>query len=406
MARRGAPPRTLVAGRWASGSRAGSRDGVGGAVDVVGPARVDRRTKRLIPRLHPGDVAVIDHEDLDRVAAEGLVQARPAAVVNAAASMSGRYPTSGPIVVVEAGIPLVDGLGYQIMDLVADGQVVRVEGGDLWLDGAVVGKGRRQTLADLTTRYEEAKRAMGVELERFAENTLEYLRREREFVTEPLGAPELRVDFRGRHALIVVRGSNYREDLAHLRSYVREIRPVIVGVYGGADALLEFGLRPDLIVGDFDSVSTAALQTGAQLVVHAYRDGRAPGATRLDDLGLPYVVLVAPGTSEDVAMLLAEEKGAELLVAVGTHTSMVEFLDKGRRGMASTFLVRMKLGDRIVDANGVNKLYESRIRKRDLMLFLAVAMLCFLVIALVLAPRVYLQSVWLILRNQWRGLTH
>src|SRR5439155_8943880 len=207
--------------------------------------------------------------------------------------------------------------------------------------------------------------------------------------------------FRGRHALIVVRGSNYREDLAHLRSYVREIRPVIVGVDGGADALLEFGLRPDLIVGDFDSVSTAALQTGAQLVVHAYRDGRAPGATRLDDLGLPYVVLVAPGTSEDVAMLLAEEKGAELLVAVGTHTSMVEFLDKGRRGMASTFLVRMKLGDRIVDANGVNKLYESRIRKRDLMLFLAVAMLCFLVIALVLAPRVYLQSVWLILRNQW-----
>ena len=103
-----------------------------------------------------------------------------------------------------------------------------------------------------------------------------------------------------------------------------------------------------------------------------------------------------------VAVFLALALG----IAVGTHTSMVEFLDKGRRGMASTFLVRMKLGDRIVDANGVNKLYESRIRKRDLMLFLAVAMLCFLVIALVLAPRVYLQSVWLILRNQWRGLTH
>lgn len=373
---------------------------------VIGPARVGRRTKDLTARISPGDVAVIDHLDLDRVAAEALVRAGVGAVVNASASLSGRYPNSGPLVLAEANVPLVDSVGAQVMDLVADGQDVRLEGGEVWVDGAIVGRGVRQDAAALEQAYQEAKEAMGAALESFAANTLEFLRHEHEVVLDTPELPELRVDLRGRHVLIVVRGFDYRDDLAHLRGYVLEIRPVLLAVDGGADALLELGLRPDVILGDFDSVSDAALRCGAELVVHGYRDGKAPGAERLARMGLRYLTFSPPGTSEDAAMLLAYEKGADLIVAVGTHVSMVEFLDKGRAGMASTFLTRLKVGQLLVDAKGVSKLYESRIRKRDLMLFLLAAMLCFVVVVVAVFPRVFLESFWLLIREAWRSLTH
>ena len=371
-----------------------------------GPARVDRRTKDLTKRLEPGDIAVIDHEDLDRVAAEALVRTRVGGVVNAAASLSGRYPNAGPLALVAAGIPLVDGVGPQVMDLVVEGQPVRLEGGEVWVDGAIVGHGVRQDPESLQRAYEAAKETMGEALESFAANTLEFLRHEHDLVLDPPELPHLAVDVRGRHVLIVVRGFDYREDLAHLRSYVREIKPVLMGVDGGADALLEEGMCPDVIVGDFDSVSDGALGCGAELVVHSYRGGDAPGAGRLDELGLPYVTFSPTGTSEDAAMLLAYEKGADLIVAVGTHVSMVEFLDKGRAGMASTFLTRLKVGQLLVDAKGVSKLYESRIRKRDLVFFLLAAMLCFVVVVVAVFPRVFLESFWLLIREAWRSLTH
>ena len=377
----------------------------GSEVTVTGgTGRVDPRTKNLLKRLQPGDIAVIDHEDLDRVAAEGLIEARVGGIVNAAKSMSGRYPNVGPLLIAAAGIPLVDNVGPAVMDLVSEGQLVRIEDGDVVVEGAVVGKGQRQDLQSLEAEYDTAKRSMGDELERFAENTLEYLRRERHLVVDPLPMPDLRTKIKGRHALIVVRGVDYKEDLAHLRSYVREMRPVVVAVDGGADALLEFGMQPDLIIGDFDSVSNRSLQCGAELIVHAYPGGEAPGAARLDALGVQYIVLEAPGTSEDVAMLLADEKGADLLVAVGTHASMVEFLDKGRAGMASTFLVRLKVGQKLVDAKGVSRLYESRIRKRDMTFFLLAAMLCFIVVVLVLTPRVFLDGIWVLVQDAWHSV--
>lgn len=368
-------------------------------IAAVGRARVDRRTKRLLERLQPGEVAVIDHEDLDRIAAENLVRARPAAVVNAAPSISGRYPNVGPLLLAAAGIPLVDGVGAELLERVGEGQLLRVDGNEVWLDGDVVGKGTRHSLASLEAEYEAAKGSLSEELERFAENTLEYMRRERHFVVEPPEFPDLGVAFRRRHALIVVRGADYRGDLAHLRSYMREMQPVLVAVDGGADALLELGFTPDLIIGDFDSVSTGALHCGARLAVHAYPGGAAPGAARLDQLGVDYEVLEAPGTSEDLAMLLAYEQGAELIVAVGTHASMVDFLDKGRAGMASTFLVRLKVGPILVDAKGVSRLYEGRIRKRDMTFFLVAALLAFITIIVFAFPRVFLDSGWFILRR-------
>src|SRR5438132_307436 len=255
------------------------------ATTVVGPARVDGRTKRLTRRLHPGDIAVINHDDLDRLAAEELVEAQPGAVLNAGRSITGRYPNVGPLLVAAAGIPLVDDIGSDAMERLREGQVVRVDGSEIFCGDELVAKGTCQTLQSLEDQLEAAKRAIGAELERFAENTLEYLRKERHLLTDSPELPDISTDLKGRHVLVVVRGLDYRADLVALRSYINELRPVLIGVDGGADALLEAGYRPDLVIGDFDSVSDAALDTGAELVVHAYPGGHAPGAARLEAAG-------------------------------------------------------------------------------------------------------------------------
>lgn len=342
--------------------------------EVVGPARVDRRTKSLTKRLRPGDVAVIDHLDLDRVSAEALVRCQPAAVLNAAPSTSGRYPNLGPEILVSAGIPLVDDLGADVM-AVAEGRTLRVVDGAVYDGDALVAEGVAQTAESVAATMEEARAGLSVQLESFAANTMDYLRRERELLLDGVGVPDVDTRLEGRQVLIVVRGYHYKEDLVTLRPYIREYRPVLIGVDGGADAILEAGWRPDMIVGDMDSVSDRALQCGAEIVVHAYRDGRAPGLARVEQLGVPHVVFPATGTSEDVAMLLADDKGAELIVAVGTHATLVEFLDKGRAGMASTFLTRLRVGGKLVDAKGVSRLYQHRISNVQLTLLVLAGLL-------------------------------
>ena len=375
------------------------------SVPVVAPARVDRRTKTLLLRAQPGEVAVIDHEDLDRIAAEGLIRARVGAVVNAARSISGRYPNMGPLLLAAARIPLIDEAGPELMTAVSEGQMVRVDGDRVFVGTKLVASGTCHTLESLEAQLEAAKRSVSDELGRFAENTLSYLAREHHLLTDSPVLPQLDTDVTGRHVLVVVRGMDYRDDLNALRAYIREVRPVLVGVDGGADALLEAGHQPHLIIGDFDSVSDEALGCGAQLVVHAYPGGDAPGTARLEELGLEHTVFEAAGTSEDVAMLLAYEKRAELIVAVGTHASMVEFLDKGREGMASTFLVRLKVGPILVDAKGVNRLYQSRVRRVDLLVLVAAALLAMLVIVAVAQPmHVFLRALSLSLRDTWHAL--
>ncbi|HEX2046356.1 MAG TPA: putative cytokinetic ring protein SteA [Acidimicrobiales bacterium] len=373
---------------------------------VVGRARVDRRTKNLIPRLQPGEIAVIDHEDLDRVAAEGLILAKAAAVVNATRSSTGRYPNLGPLLLAAAGIPVVDGVGKEVMTAVREGQTLEVEGNEVRRAGTVVASGTCHTLESLEAQLEVARQSLGDELERFAENTLEYLRRERHLLTDSPVLPDLAVDMAGRHVLIVVRGGNdARADLATLGAYIKEMRPVMIGVDGGADVLLDAGHKPHVVIGDFDSVSTEALHVGAQLIVHAYPGGSAPGAGRLDELGLPYTAFEAAGTSEDVAMLLAYEKRAELIVAVGTHASMVEFFDKGRSGMASTFLVRLKVGPILVDAKGVSRLYQSRVRTGDVILLVVAALFAMLVMVAVAQPlHVFVKATWFTLTESWNAV--
>ncbi len=361
---------------------------LGNGPDASGPARVDRRTKDLIRRIRPGEIAVIDHEDIDRIAAEGLVSAGVAAVVNAAPSASGRYPNVGPLLLVAAGIPLLDSCGPETLTVLREGDDVAVVGEELWVDGAPRLWGRRQTSASLEDVIEQARREMGDELERFAENTLSYLQREAHLLVDDPDIPDIPTDFRGRQVLVVVRGADYKEDLDLLRrgGYLQEMKPLLVGVDGGADALIEAGSKPDVIIGDMDSVSEAALRCGAALVVHGFPGGKAPGAELLDRLDVPYSVFSSAGTSEDIAMLLAFEKGAELIVLVGSHNSMVDFFDKGRGGMASTFLVRMKVGQILVDARGVSRLYQHRVRKRDLLLLVGAALVTILLLVAVSEP--------------------
>jgi uncharacterized membrane-anchored protein len=369
-------------------------------------ARVDHRTKRLVKRVQPGEIMVIDHADLDRVAAETIVEAQVGGVINAADSISGRYPNLGPLLVCAAGIPLIDGVGPDVMSAIGDGQVVTLNGGEVLVDGKVVAKGTRQSMELLEDRIESARQSMGAELERFAENTLSYLSEERHLLLDDPDIPDVDLDMKDRHVLIVVRGAEYKDDLDTLRrsGYLGEMRPLLVGVDGGADALLEIGHTPDLIIGDMDSVSERALRCGAALVVHGYRDGRAPGSERLDELGLEHVVYAAAGTSEDIAMLLAYEKGAELIVAVGTHSSMVEFFDKGRAGMASTFLVRMKVGPILVDAKGVSRLYNPSSPFGSLALFLG-AFMVLLAIVVITSPALgdLVDLVWLKIKI-WLGI--
>jgi uncharacterized membrane-anchored protein len=345
---------------------------------VAGTVRVDRRTKNLTKRLQPGDIAVIDHMDIDRVSAEALVACRPAAVVNAAPSTSGRYPNMGPEIILGAGIPLVDSAGSQVMTDLEEGRHVRVDGGRVVvLERAgerQVAVGVEQTPASVAAAMAEARTGLSMQLESFAANTMEFLLKERDLLLDGVGVPDVSTSLEGRQALIVVRGYHYKEDLVTLRPYIREYRPVIIGVDGGADAVLESGLTPDMIVGDMDSVSDRALTSGAEIVVHAYRDGRAPGLERVQKLGVEPVVFPATGTSEDVAMLLADDKGASLIVAVGTHATLVEFLDKGRSGMASTFLTRLRVGGKLVDAKGVSRLYRQRISNLQLAVLVLVGL--------------------------------
>jgi uncharacterized membrane-anchored protein len=359
-----------------------------------------------VNRLCPGDIAIIDHADLDLTGADALIGRQVSAVVNAAKSITGRYPNRGPQHLLEAGIPLIDDCGPDVFDRVSEGQCVRLDGDTLYLGEQVVAKGRQQDAASVSASMAEARTHLATEIEAFAANTLEYIKHEYPLLIEGFDLPQLRTKLEGRDVLVVVRGYHHREDIATLRSYIRERKPVMLGVDGGADALLEAGYRPDLIVGDMDSISDRALTCGAEIVVHAYPDGRAPGLVRIKALGLDAALCAVPGTSEDIALLIADEKGASLIVAVGRHDTLVEFLDKGRSGMASTFLTRLRVDDKVVDAKGVSRLYQSRISGAALIPLVIAAAITILVALVVLpAGQVAFRYLGIQLENFWYWLT-
>jgi uncharacterized membrane-anchored protein len=375
------PVRTR-ARRWLRGS---DPDASEPSASIHGSARLGRRTKHLVKRLDAGDVAIIDHADLDRTAAEDLVATGVRAVVNVSPFSTGRYPNPGPLLLARAGVLLIDAPAAPLFEELKDGDPVAIVDGEVRRDGTVLASGRVLATGELAEELSEHRQRIDEALAAFAENTIARLRDEGELLAGRIELPRTRTVFRDRHVLIVARGTGYRKDLRALRAYIRDVRPVLVGVDGGADAILEEGLRPDLVLGDMDSASDEALRCGAELVVHAYPDGHAPGSPRLGRLGLEHETIRAVGTSEDVAMLLASEKGAGLIVSVGAHFNLVEFLDKARGGMSSTFLTRLRVGELLVDAKGVSRLYNPGVTGRQ-MAFLLAALLILLAVVVAKTP--------------------
>ena len=354
-------------------------------VELTGHAKLDRRTKNLVRRLSADDIAIIDHTDIDRVSAEELVESGVRVVVNVAPSQSGRFPNPGPLALVRGGVRLIDAPGADLFDHVNEGELVTVRGAGLYRNGTCLATGRvlderelERTLGDQRGRVTEA-------LEAFAENTMRYLREEGKLLAEGIDFPPLETRFRDRHALVVARGPGYKRDLRMVRPYVRDFKPVLIAVDGGADALLEAGYKPDVIVGDMDSVSDRALRCGAELLVHGYRDGPAPGELRAQQLGVPYQIARATGISEDLALLLAYEKGSELIVAVGTHFNLIEFLERDRAGMSSTFVARLKVGEILVDAKGVSRLVARPVGIGPLVLLIVAGLLA-IAVAVAVSP--------------------
>ncbi len=380
---------------------------------VAGSVRPGRRTKLLVKHLVPGDIALIDHLDIDRVSAEELIAAGTVAVLNCSPSSGGTYPNLGPQLLVEAGIVLVDLPDDSLFGVVSDGDPLTIrpaaadEGrasAEIVRKGVVLARGEVLDLERVCAETEARRKEVGDALERFAHNTIEHMREERELLTGRIALPRFATDFRDRSTLVVVRGVGHQHDLRALRPFIRDMRPVIVAVDGGADALLEEGLKPNMIVGDMDSAGEAALRCGAELVVHSYPDGRAPGRHRLEEMGLAFKLVPAPGTSQDVAMLIAAEKGARLIVSVGSQFNLVEFLDRNREGMSSTFLTRLRIGEILVDAKGVSRLYQPRPGLTPLLVVIAAGLIAMVaVVGLTPALRDVAELLWLKLQTLFGG---
>jgi len=329
---------------------------------ITGVARVDRRTRELLRRLSPGDIVVLDQLDLDRSTADALVEAEVAAVVNASPSISGRFPNLGPEILLEAGIPLVDSVGGELLRKIKDGTKLRLHEGVVYIGERQLGSGVQQTRESVADQMIEAKAGMSTQLEAFSANTIEFLRRERSLILDGVGVPEIRVPLKDRHALVVAGGNGHAEDLKKLKKYISEHRPVLIGVDAGADTLRAQGYQPDVIVGDPHGIGAETLRSGGEVVVPAQPDGHAPGVERIQDLGIGAVTFPATGNAEDLALLLADAHEASLVVTVGFQATLREFLDHGRSGSnPSTFLTRLKLGTKLVDGKAVATLHRSRV---------------------------------------------
>lgn len=369
-----------------------------------GQVRLGRKTKELVKNLKSREIAVIDHPDLDAVGAMQLADSGVSVVLNAADSITGRYPNLGPELLLERGIVLIDRLGDAIFTQLQDGDQIQIVQQNIYLNEHLVASGRLVTRDLVLSLMEEARKNIDAEVFKFVDNTIEYMQKEKQLMLADLIIPKVRTPIKDRHVVVVVRGINYRDDLRAIGAYIDDMNPVLIGVDGGADALLEFDHTPDLIIGDMDSVSSETLNCGAEILVHAYQDGRSPGARRLSELGIDYKIFPAPGTSEDIALLLAYELGAQLIVAVGLHSNLIDFLEKGRPGMASTFLTRMKIGSILVDAKGVSQLYKGKAGILPIPLLIAAVIPILLIIMLATSWRDLLRLFWLELRLFIGGL--
>lgn len=353
---------------------------------IKGIIKKDKKTKNLIRRLKPGDIAIIDHKDLDEIAAISLVESKVKCVLNINSSISGKYPNKGPSIIIESGIILLESKNREIFDIVAEGDELELNDNVIVYKDNIIGSYEVLNAERIDELLKIGYSNLETELDKFIENTLDYAKREKELVLEKGNMPKLKTKMANKHALVVVRGKDYKKDLMAIQNYINEVKPILIGVDGGGDALLEFGLIPDIVIGDMDSVSDKCLSMSKEIIVHAYKDGRAPGLDRVKSLGLEAKVYPSAGTSEDIAFLIAYSNNVDLIVAVGTHSNMIDFLEKGRSGMASTFLVRLKVGSKLVDAKGVNMLYRSSLKIKYVIGLAVAALIPIIVLTLMFPP--------------------
>jgi uncharacterized membrane-anchored protein len=352
---------------------------------VTGTARVDRDIDRLLRRVEPGDIVVLDVLDLDRATADALVDANIAGVVNASPSISGRYPNLGPEVLVGNGITLIDETGPEVFKKVKDGSKIRLHNGGVYAGDRRLALGAERTDEDINEMMHEAKSGLVAHLEAFAGNTIEFIRSESPLLIDGIGIPDIDVDLRRRHVVVVAEEPCAAEDLKALKPFIKEYQPVLIGVGTGADLLRKAGYRPQLIVGDPEQISADALKSGAQVVLPADADGHAHGLERIQDLGVGAMTFPAAGSAADLALLLADHHGAALIVTAGHTATIEEFFDRTRQHTnPSTFLTRLKVGEKLVDAKAVSTLYRSRISGGSIAM-LVLAMLVAVIVALMVS---------------------
>ncbi|WP_072845306.1 putative cytokinetic ring protein SteA [Rhodococcus tukisamuensis] len=352
---------------------------------TTGIARVDRNTAKLLRRVGPGDIVVLDELDLDRVTADALVAAGVTAVVNASPSISGRYPNLGPEVIVANGIILVDSAGEEVFKKVKDGAKVRLHEGGVYAGERRLAKGTEQSEAEISDLMIEAKTGLVDHLEAFSGNTIEFIRTESPLLIDGVGVPDIEVDLQDRHVVIVADGADHVADLKNLKPFIKEYSPILIGVGAGADALTSAGYRPDLIVGDPDEITADTLKSGAEVVLPADPDGHAQGLERIQDLGIGAMTFPASCAPADLALLLADHHGASLIVTVGSTVSLDEFFDRGRRDSnPAAFMTRLKVGSKLVDSKAVATLYRSRVSGAAIAL-LVLAALTAVIVALVVS---------------------
>lgn len=349
---------------------------------VVGTARVDRDIDKLLERVEQGDIVVLDVLDLDRVTADALVEAKIAGVVNASTSISGRYPNLGPEMLVANGVALVDEAGPEVFKKVKDGAKIRLHDGGVYAGDRCLVKGTQRTDQEIVDLMHEAKAGLVAHLEAFAGNTIEFIRGESPLLIDGIGIPDIDVDMHRRHVVVVAEGPGVADDLKGLKPFIKEYQPVLVGVGTGADVLRKAGYRPQLIVGNPGQISAETLKSGAQVVLPADADGHAPGLERIQDLGVGAMTFPAAGSAADLALLLADHHGASLIVTAGHPASIEEFFDRSRQqSNPSTFLTRLKVGEKLVDAKAVATLYRNRVSAGTIAM-LVLAMLVAVVVAL------------------------
>ncbi|MFB8278073.1 putative cytokinetic ring protein SteA [Nocardia colli] len=356
---------------------------------LSGIARVDRNTRRLLKRVGPGDVVVLDEMDLDRLTADRLVEAGVVAVINTSPSISGRYPNLGPEVLVANNILLLDTVSSDAFSKIKDGIKVRIDEGVVYADKVikkepeVLVKGIELTDSDIAERMIEARNGLADHLEAFAGNTIEFIRTESALLIDGIGVPELELSMKHRHVIVVADGPDHAEDLKRLKPFIKEYVPIMVGVGRGADTLMKQGYRPDLIVGDPDEITSATLKCGAEVILPADTDGHAKGLERIQDLGIGATTFPSTGAPADLALLLAHHHGASLIVTAGAAATLDDFFDRSRReSNPATFLTRLKLGTKLMDAKAVATLYRNRVSGIGIALVVLAALIAVIVVLL------------------------